>query len=157
MPRKKGAADGQMTVVEHLAELRLGDVLVEQQLISAEQLGQAAERAGLAVRVQSTLDYNPRELGTESLLFVVMSTHGDGDPPDEARAVAPERDQQAAHSPPCPPSGSRQAGHSGGRPTSSSSPLRFASARTRFLPATATARASTVSRPVCPGPRFGWW
>jgi sulfite reductase (NADPH) flavoprotein alpha-component len=52
----------------------------------AEQLGHAAERAGLAVRVLSTLDYNPRELASESLLFVVMSTHGDGDPPDEARA-----------------------------------------------------------------------
>jgi len=52
----------------------------------AEQLGHAAERAGLSVRVQSTLDYNPRELATESLLFVVMSTHGDGEPPDEARA-----------------------------------------------------------------------
>jgi sulfite reductase (NADPH) flavoprotein alpha-component len=51
----------------------------------AEQLAHAAERAGLSVRVQSTLDYNPRELASESLLFVVMSTHGDGDPPDEAR------------------------------------------------------------------------
>ena len=52
----------------------------------AEQLGHAAERAGFSVRVQSTLDYNPRELATENLLFVVMSTHGDGDPPDDARA-----------------------------------------------------------------------
>jgi sulfite reductase (NADPH) flavoprotein alpha-component len=52
----------------------------------AEQLGHAAERAGLSVRVLSTLDYNPRELATESVLFVVMSTQGDGDPPDDARA-----------------------------------------------------------------------
>jgi sulfite reductase (NADPH) flavoprotein alpha-component len=52
----------------------------------AEQLAHAAERAGLAVRVQSALDYNPRELAAESLLYVVMSTHGDGDPPDDARA-----------------------------------------------------------------------
>ena len=52
----------------------------------AEQLGHAAERAGLSVRVLSTLDYNPRELAAESMLFVVMSTQGDGDPPDDARA-----------------------------------------------------------------------
>jgi sulfite reductase (NADPH) flavoprotein alpha-component len=52
----------------------------------AEQLGHAAERAGLSARVLSTLDYNPRELATESVLFVVMSTQGDGDPPDDARA-----------------------------------------------------------------------
>lgn len=52
----------------------------------AEQLGEAVERAGLSVRVQSTLDYRFQELGGESVLFVVMSTHGDGEAPDEARA-----------------------------------------------------------------------
>ena len=52
----------------------------------AEQLGSAAERTGLSVRVLSALDYNPRELASETMLFVVMSTHGDGDPPDDARA-----------------------------------------------------------------------
>ena len=54
----------------------------------AEQLGHDAERAGLAVRVQSTLDYDLRELAAERVLFIVMSTHGDGDPPDDARAFA---------------------------------------------------------------------
>ena len=53
----------------------------------AEQLAQDAGRAGLAVRVQSALDYDLRQLAAEKFLFVVMSTHGDGDPPDDARAL----------------------------------------------------------------------
>lgn len=51
----------------------------------AERLGRAAEAAGLTVRVYAARDYPLKDLGRERLLTVVMSTHGDGDPPDDAR------------------------------------------------------------------------
>jgi sulfite reductase (NADPH) flavoprotein alpha-component len=51
----------------------------------AERLGQAAEEAGLAVRVYAARDYPLKDLAQERLLTVVVSTHGDGDPPDDAR------------------------------------------------------------------------
>ena len=51
----------------------------------AERLGQAAEAAGLAVRVLAARDYPLKDLAREQLLTVVVSTHGDGDPPDDAR------------------------------------------------------------------------
>jgi sulfite reductase (NADPH) flavoprotein alpha-component len=52
----------------------------------AEQLARDAEHAGLAVRLLRADAYPLRELAAERLLYVVASTQGDGDPPDDALA-----------------------------------------------------------------------
>ena len=52
----------------------------------AEQLQRQTESAGLAVRLVRADAYPVRELAQERLLYVVISTQGDGDPPDDARA-----------------------------------------------------------------------
>ena len=51
----------------------------------AEQFAQKAESAGLQVRLLRADAYPTRELKSERLLVVVISTQGDGDPPDDAR------------------------------------------------------------------------
>ena len=53
----------------------------------AEALGERLQSQGLRVRVLRTGEYALRELTRERRLFVVMSTHGDGDPPDDARQL----------------------------------------------------------------------
>src|SRR5690606_31639399 len=50
----------------------------------AEKLATAAEAAGLAVRLVRADAYPTRELASERLLYIVISTQGEGDPPDDA-------------------------------------------------------------------------
>lgn len=52
---------------------------------TAERLASDIEATGAQVRLLSTDRYSPRELKSERLLFLVISTQGEGDPPDDAR------------------------------------------------------------------------
>ena len=51
---------------------------------AAEKLAAEAEAAGLRVRLQRADTYPTRELAGERLLYLVISTQGEGDPPDDA-------------------------------------------------------------------------
>jgi sulfite reductase (NADPH) flavoprotein alpha-component len=51
----------------------------------AEQLAARSESAGLQVRLVRADAYPPRELARETHLLVVISTQGEGEPPDDAR------------------------------------------------------------------------
>ena len=53
----------------------------------AETLARQSEAEGLAVRLLRADAYPLRELCNERALYLVISTHGDGDPPDDARAL----------------------------------------------------------------------
>lgn len=50
----------------------------------AEKIAAEAEAAGLSVRLLRADAYPQRELANERLLYVVISTQGEGDPPDDA-------------------------------------------------------------------------
>lgn len=51
---------------------------------AAEQLAAEVEAAGLPVRLLRADAYPTRELANERLLYIVISTQGEGDPPDDA-------------------------------------------------------------------------
>ena len=53
----------------------------------AEQFAQKAEAGGLQVRLLRADAYPTRELKSERLLVLVVSTQGDGEPPDDARGL----------------------------------------------------------------------
>jgi len=53
----------------------------------SEKLLAAVHALGVQARMVKAGDYQPREIAKEKLLYIVISTHGDGDPPDEARAL----------------------------------------------------------------------
>ncbi len=53
----------------------------------SEALGERLLARGLRVRVLRAGEYATKDLARERRLFVVMSTHGDGDPPDDARPL----------------------------------------------------------------------
>lgn len=53
---------------------------------TAESLAREAETLGLSVRLLRADRYPTRELKTEKMLYVVISTQGEGDPPDDSVA-----------------------------------------------------------------------
>ena len=74
---RPAAAEARLTIV-------YGTQTGNSRLLS-ERLHRQAQDAGLAVRIVSTGKYPLRELEKERLLYLVISTQGDGDPPDDAR------------------------------------------------------------------------
>uniref|UniRef100_P52674 Sulfite reductase [NADPH] flavoprotein alpha-component n=1 Tax=Thiocapsa roseopersicina TaxID=1058 RepID=CYSJ_THIRO len=53
----------------------------------AEQLGARASEQGMDARVISMGDFNPRKLSKEQWVLIVVSTHGEGEPPENAYAL----------------------------------------------------------------------
>jgi sulfite reductase (NADPH) flavoprotein alpha-component len=53
----------------------------------AEQLGERALGQGMEIRVLSMGDFSPRKLAKERLVLLVVSTHGEGEPPETAYAL----------------------------------------------------------------------
>jgi len=52
----------------------------------AEQLAASLTQAGVEPRLCRASEFAVRDIARERLLYIVISTHGDGDPPDDSRA-----------------------------------------------------------------------
>lgn len=50
----------------------------------AQKLADSARSSGLTVRVLSASEYKPRDIAKEELLSLIISTHGEGEPPESA-------------------------------------------------------------------------
>jgi sulfite reductase (NADPH) flavoprotein alpha-component len=86
-PAREGAA---VALIESLPQQRMTIVYGSQTgnaRRTAESLARDAEAAGLNVRLVRADAYPLRELKNERLLYVVISTQGDGDPPDDSRSL----------------------------------------------------------------------
>ncbi len=85
------AAAGQPALAPQPAAKPLATVLYGSQTGNgqavAERLAAAAENRGLAVTVKNMADYAPAKIKQEKFLFLVVSTHGEGDPPDDAEEL----------------------------------------------------------------------
>ncbi len=53
----------------------------------AQRALDAATAQGLSARLVSLADFNPRQIKQERAVLLIVSTHGDGDPPDDAVAL----------------------------------------------------------------------
>ena len=53
----------------------------------AERLARRLTDGGATARLIRASDYDPRDLARERTLFIVVATHGDGDPADDTRAL----------------------------------------------------------------------
>lgn len=53
----------------------------------AQQLKQTAEQQGLAVDLVNAADYKPQKLKKESHVVLIVSTHGEGEPPEDAETL----------------------------------------------------------------------
>lgn len=72
-PSAQGPALPQMTIL-YGSQTGNGEGL-------AENLSDQAAGKGFNVRLLDMIDYDPADLGNEALLFVIVSTHGEGEPP----------------------------------------------------------------------------
>jgi len=95
--RAQGAPAGAHAPVAPIATAAAAAVVPTVTILSASHTGNGrkisekllanVQALGVQARMIKAGDFNPREIAKEKLLYVVISTHGDGDPPDEARAI----------------------------------------------------------------------